>query len=134
MRRTSIALLLGTLLLCGCGQSNARREVRTVTDRFYTAVQGGDGATACAQLSQDTVKELEQQEKKACDSAVGALGLAPARVAAIEVYLTNAKVDLSNGASAYLDWTSAGWRISALGCRPTQGNPQQQPMGCAVQS
>jgi hypothetical protein len=134
MRRTSIALMLGAVLLCGCGQSNARRDVRTVTDRFYAAVQGGDGPTACAQLSQETVKQLEQQEKKACDSAVGALGLAPARIAAVEVDAFNAKVDLSNGASAYLDWTTAGWRISALGCRPTQGDPRRQPMGCAVQA
>jgi hypothetical protein len=134
VRLTLTTLVLGTLVLCGCGQSHDRRDVRTVTDRFYAAVQGGDGATACAQLSQDTAKELEQQEKKACDAAVGDLGLAPGRIATIQVYITNAKVNLSNGAAAYLDRTAAGWRISALGCRPTEGEPRDHPLGCAVQS
>jgi hypothetical protein len=134
MRRTTIGLVLGSLVLCGCGQANDRHQVRAVAERFYAAMRGGDGATACAQLSPDTTKELEQQEKKRCESAVGALGLSPGGIAAIEVYVTNAKVDLSNGAAAFLDRTTAGWRISALGCRPADGDPRFKPLNCAVQS
>jgi hypothetical protein len=121
-------------LLSGCGQSASRDDVRAVTDRFYAAVADDDGATACAQLTEPTLKQLEQDEKSACTEAVGGLGLAPARVARVEVYVTNAKVDLANGASAYLEQTAHGWRISALGCRPTEGDPEEQPLGCAVES
>jgi hypothetical protein len=133
MLRAAIGLALAAVAVSGCGQSADRREVRTVAGRFYAAVQGGDGATACAQLSPDTAKELEQQEKKSCAAAVGDLGLSPARVAAVEVYATSAKVDLSNGASAYLDWSASGWQLSAVGCRPTEGEPKDHPMGCTVQ-
>ena len=48
--------------------------------------------------------------------------------------MDNAKVDLTNGSSAFLEDTKDGWRISALGCRPTGGNPEEQPQGCAVES
>jgi hypothetical protein len=134
MRMRAIVVVLGALALGGCGQGADRREVRAVAARFYAAVGHHDGATACGQLSQETLKTLEQQEKAACDQAVGALGLTPARVDRIEVFIVNARVLLSNGASAFLDRTAQGWRISALGCRPTGGDPRDHPLGCAVQS
>ena len=132
--RWMLPAVLVAALLSGCGQSANRETVRTVTDRFYAAVSGNDGATACAQLAKPTVKQLEQDEKATCAKAVGALGLTPARIARVEVYVTNAKVDLTNGASAYLEDTARGWRISALGCRATDGDPEEQPMSCAVES
>jgi hypothetical protein len=133
MRRISLVLPL-FLVLAGCGQSANREAVRTVTDRFYSAVADKDGGLACAQLSSDVVKTLEQEEKATCTKAVGDLGLTPARIARVEVYVNNAKVDLSNGSSAFLEDTKDGWRISALGCRATEGDPTVQPMGCAVES
>jgi hypothetical protein len=133
MLRPALGLVLATVALSGCGQSGARHDVRAVAARFYAAVQDGDGAAACGQLSPDTAKELEQQEKKSCPDAVGDLGLTPAGVTAVEVYATSAKVDFSNGASAYLDWSPSGWELSAVGCRPTEGEPKDHPMGCAVQ-
>jgi hypothetical protein len=126
--------LLVAVLLSGCGQNANRSDVRAVTERFYAAVAHDDGATACRELDEATVKQLEQDEKATCSQAVGDLGLAPARIARVEVYVANAKVDLSNGASAYLEETPSGWRISALGCRSTQGNPEEQPQSCAVES
>ena len=122
------------LVLAGCGQSANRDTVRAVTDRFYSAVENHDVATACAQLAEPTVKTLEQDEKATCTKAVGELGLSPARITKVEVYVNNAKVDLANGASAYLENTKDGWRISALGCRPTEGDPEEQPQSCAVES
>jgi hypothetical protein len=120
--------------LGGCGTSADRDAVRTVTDRFYSALQAGDGAQACAQLSDSTLKQLEQDEKATCAKAVTSLGLAPGSITHVDVFLTNAKVDLANGASAFLEQTATGWRLSALGCRPTQGDPRDQPMGCAAES
>ena len=132
--RWILPAVLVAALLSGCGQSASRDTVRAVTDRFYAAVAGDDGATACAQLAEPTVKQLEQDEKARCAQAVSALGLAPARIARVEVYVTNAKVDLTNGASAYLEETASGWRISALGCRATEGDPTEQPQSCSVES
>jgi hypothetical protein len=134
MRWTTIALVLMAAAVAGCGQGTNRDTVRAVTDRFYAAVDDHDGALACAQLSQDTLKQLEQDEKATCAKAVEALGLAGAPVTRVEVYVTNAKVDLANGASAFLEDTATGWKLSALGCRPSQGDPHEQPLGCAVES
>jgi hypothetical protein len=134
MRWISTGILLAALALSGCGQTAERDAVRTATERFYAAVGSHDGARACAQLSEETIKQLELSEKAKCADAVGSLGLSPTRVTHVEVFVTNAKVDLANGASAFLDETAAGWKLSALGCRPTNGNPQEQPMGCAVES
>lgn len=135
-RRVVAAIALGAAALCGqgCGQDANRDQVRSVTDRFYAAVARHDGALACAQLDPPTVKQLEQAEKATCAKAVEALGLAPARIARVAVYVTNAKVDLSNGASAFLEQTATGWKLSALGCRPSGGDPQVHPLGCTVQS
>ena len=124
--------LLAAAALAGCGQSDDRAQVRTVVDGFYAAVQAGDGAQACARLSAETAKALEQQEKKRCAAAIGDLGLTPAHVARVELYSLNAKVDATSGAATYLDRTSTGWRISALACRPTEGEPRDHPLGCEV--
>src|SRR5215210_116724 len=134
MRRISLLVLLGALGVAGCGQSTNRDAVRSVTDRFYAAVADDDGATACAQLTEPTLKQLEQDEKSTCTEAVSGLGLSSSRIARVEVFVTNAKVDLANGASTYLEQTAHGWRISALGCRPTEGDPEEEPLGCAVES
>jgi hypothetical protein len=134
MRWIPIALLLGALGMAGCGQSANRDDVRAVTGRFYAAVVDHDGSLACAQLSRPTIKQLEQDEKATCSKAVDALGLAPGRITRVEVFVTNAKVDLTNGASAFLEQTANGWKLSALGCRPTGGDPQEQPLSCAVAS
>ena len=134
MRWISMVPAVAALALAGCGQSANRGDVRTVTDRFYAAVAQGDGALACAQLSAPTVKQLEQDEQARCAKAVGELGLSPARIARVEVFVTNAKVDLSNGASAFLEQTAHGWRLEALGCRPSGGDPEEQPLGCTVES
>jgi hypothetical protein len=134
MRWIPLVVALGVLGVTGCGQSTNRDAVRSVTDRFYAAVADDDGATACAQLTEPTLKQLEQDEKSTCTEAVSGLGLAPSRIARVEVYVTNAKVDLANGASAFLEQTAHGWRISALGCRATEGDPLEQPLGCTVES
>src|SRR3954447_184223 len=129
------AVLAGLALAgAGCGQDANREDVRAVTGRFFAALAARDGATACAQLSTDTVKSLEQDEQSACPEAIAAAGLGTSRVVKIAVYVTNAKVDLANGASAYLEQTASGWKLSALGCRATDGDPRKHPMSCAVEA
>jgi hypothetical protein len=134
MRWISMTLVLAAIALTGCGQSANRDDVRAVTDRFSAAVASHDGAAACAQLSENTLKQLEQTEKASCPQAVGSVGLTRSRIARVQVYVTNAKVDFTDGASDFLEDTAEGWKLSALGCRPTQGDPREHPLGCAVES
>ena len=129
-----VVALAVAVLVGGCGRDADRAEVRTVTDRFYAALDGGDGETACAQLSTDTRTELESQEQKPCPEAVTSLqveGGAPTRV---QVYVTNAKADLESGESAFLSKTPEGWRLAAVGCTPQQGKPADIPYDCELQA
>ena len=51
----------------------------------------------------------------------------------VTVALTSAKVDLAKGESFFLSKETAGWRISALGCRPS-ASPTDTPFDCELQA
>jgi hypothetical protein len=131
------AIVIALLLLClgttGCGRSADRAQVTEVADRFFAALRSGDGATACAQLSADTRKALEDAEQKPCREAIGGLHISGAPTE-IELYLNNAKADLDNGDSAFLSLTAEGWRLSAAGCKPGDGPPADAPMDCELEA
>ena len=129
-----MALVAAGLAATGCGQSADRDAATKVTDRFFAAVRAGDGATACRQLSVDTRKTLESDERKPCRDAIGGLGIEPAPPTKLELYLTNAKADLDNGESAFLSQTAEGWRLSAVGCKPGDGPPTDVPMDCELEA
>jgi chemotaxis response regulator CheB len=118
------------LALTGCGRDGDRQAVRAVASGFYAAVQDHHGARACALLSVDTRKALEQQESEPCAKAVEKLSLHPGRPAAAEVYSTEASVHLAGGDTVLLGDTAQGWRISAAGC---QLHGPSQPADCELQ-
>jgi hypothetical protein len=134
MRMVMAAALLGVLLTAGCGRSSDRAQVESVTARFLRAADGGQGAVACAQLTPDAIKQLEQQEKGSCATSVGRLSLTPAAIRGVQIFAFNAEVQLANGADAFVERTSNGWRIASVGCRPTQGEPRDHPMSCELES
>jgi|SRR5215212_2783889 hypothetical protein len=131
-------IVVGLLLLClgttGCGRDGDRAQATEVAERFFSAVGSGDGATACAQLSPDTRKALEDDESKSCREAIGGLNIDPGSPTTVELYLTNAKADLDNGESAFLSLTAEGWRLSAVGCKPGDGPPTDAPMDCELEA
>ena len=125
-----LAVAVGT---AGCARDGDRTTVRAVAGSFFAALESGDGARACEQLSPDTRAELESQEQSSCREAVTGLGLQGGAVVSANVYLLNAKVDLSSGESAFLDQGQEGWRISAVGCTPT-GKPADRPYDCELEN
>lgn len=117
-RCVCLAGCLAGLWLAGCGTGADRAQVRAATERFYTAVQSGDGRTACAQLSPDLRAQLVKDESEpTCARAVLKLGLGASRAAAARVYATSAQVELADGDAVFLGDTRLGWRIEALGCK-----------------
>jgi hypothetical protein len=132
--RLTIAALGLVLGIAGCGRSDDIAAAQSAAERFFSALQSGDGELACAQLSPDTRSELESQEQRPCREAVTELQLQGGRVARVEVYVTNAKVDLSSGEAAFLDQGEAGWRLSAVGCRSADGKPADRPYDCELQA
>jgi hypothetical protein len=133
MRAFAVVLLLAALA-SGCARGGDREAVQAVTDRFYAAFEADDGAAACAQLSTDTREELESQEQEACAEAIGSLQLDGGDLTRIQVYVTNAKADLTSGESAFLSHTADGWRLSALGCQPVEGKPADRPYDCELEA
>jgi hypothetical protein len=133
MRVTVCALLL-VAAAAGCGTSDDRDQARGVVVRFLHALEEGRGAAACTDLSRATVAQLESQSGQRCARAVTRLDLGGGEVTATEVFVTNARVGLSSGESAYLGRERAGWRISAVGCRPERGKPRDRPLECEVES
>ena len=131
--RPAIVLVLAVLATTGCGRSGDRAEVRSLAEHFLAAVESGDGQAACADLSTDTRKELESQQQRDCREGVGELQLEPGAPERVEVYVTNAKVDLSSGESAFLAEEPDGWRLVALACKPETGKPRDRPFDCELE-
>jgi hypothetical protein len=129
-----MGLLLVCLATAGCARSDDRAEATGVAERFFSAISAGDGAAACAQLSPETRKKLEQDEQKPCREAIGGPRIEPGALEGVEVFSTNAKADLANGDSAFLSLTKAGWRLSAAGCKPAEGSPSDVPMDCEIEA
>jgi hypothetical protein len=122
----AIIVALGAALLLavmGCGASDRAPDAAAVAELFHGALQRGDGEAACAELSEDTARKLEQQEEMPCGEAVLSLDLPRGGIAATaDVYVTSASVTLAGGGTTFLDEGSQGWKVSAAGCTPTAPN------------
>jgi hypothetical protein len=125
------AVALGALVLAlsGCGRDGDRQSVRAVVDGFYAAVRDHHGDRACALLSPDTRKALEQQESKPCGQAVDELHLDDGRPDRVDVFSTEASVELVGGDTVFLGNSPNGWQISAAGCQLQRNKPAD----CEVQ-
>jgi hypothetical protein len=129
MKAAALAVLV--LVLCGCGRAGDRQTVRGVAVQFYAAIDHHDGARACAVLSADTRKALEDQESESCDRAVERLDLTGGPVGKVSVYSTEAAVELRGGDTVFLQDTKEGWRIAAAGCRPSG---HEEPADCDLEA
>jgi hypothetical protein len=125
-----VALLLA---ISGCGRSEGREKVQVVADRFFAAYQSGDGDQACAQLSPETRSELESQEQSECRDSVTELDLQSGAVVRVDVFVTNAVVELSSGERAFLDDGETGWRLSAVGCSGEGSESADRPQDCELE-
>ena len=125
-------LSVASVLASACGTSgDDRRQVRSVVERFYDAVRQGDGQTACDQLSEPALQQLESQSEQTCDQVITRLSYDGGAVVDAHVYLTNAEVGLRNGERAFLSHGRTGWKLSAIGCKPV-GPPRERPLDCEV--
>jgi hypothetical protein len=122
-------LLLCAAVLSGCGRADDDRAVAAVTTRFLEAVRADDGARACAQLSAPAAEALKDEQEASCAESVLKLDVEPSAVRHSDVFGVGAKVDLADGRSAFLELTSQGWRLSAVGCDPGAG---EEPYTCEL--
>jgi hypothetical protein len=133
MRRLALPAVAAALLLTGCGTSDDSRQARATTERFYAAFRHHDGALACHQLTAAAAQQLASQEGKPCPQAVTGLSLKGGAVVGVQVYITNAKVDLAQHVSAFLSRGPSGWKIGSVGCAHDD-KPADHPYTCELES
>ena len=133
MHRVAVPLALLAAALAGCASAPSERdEAAAVVERFYTAVEQQDGATACEQLSTGTLLALESQSDLRCREVVTRLDLAGGEVERTEIFVTNAKVDMTTDEAAFLSRGPEGWRLSAIGCKPPVR--EDDPYACEAEA
>jgi hypothetical protein len=132
MRRISVAVLslVAVGALTGCGSVADREQAASAAAvRLLTAVDGKDGAAACAVLAPGTASEVEQSGGKPCAEAILDEDLPkPGTVTGTRVYGQWAQVRLSDD-TVFVAVFPGGWRVVAAGCNP-QGD---RPYDCTVQ-
>ncbi len=128
--RRAATLVLTGLVLASCGSVDERGgAAAAVVLRMLGAVNGGDGAEACAVLAPDTVSELEESADKPCAEAILEQDLpAPGPVTGSAVYGQWAQIRLT-GDTVFLAVFPDGWRVVAAGCTPRQ----ERPYDCVLQ-
>ena len=132
--RLALSLVLAALAVAGCGTSDDRDEARAATERFYAAIEADDGEAACAELGDPLLEQVESQTEQPCADVIARLEYDGGAVDRTEVYVTNAKVDLTSGESAFLSREADGWKLSAIGCKAEKGKPADRPFECEVES
>jgi hypothetical protein len=128
----AVVVIAGPVSACGVDED--RSDARATTERFYEAIRQDDGEAACEELAEDTVKQLESQSGQSCADVVTRLEYEGGAIDRVDVYATNAKVDLSSGESAFLSPEPDGWKLSAIGCKPEEGKPRDRPLDCEVEA
>jgi hypothetical protein len=131
MKRTLVAAAaVGVLAVAGCGSVGDRQEAASAAAvRMLTAVDGQDGAQACAVLAPDTAAELQESAGKPCPQAILDEDLPKSgAVTGTAVYGQWAQVRLADD-TVFLAVFADGWRVVAAGCS-AQGD---QPYNCTLQ-
>ena len=128
--RMAAVLLLAAAALAGCAPAGGRSAAAgDVATRLLTAVQGKDGAAACALLAPDTASEVEQSGGKPCAEAIIDEDLpGPGAVTGTAVYGQWAQVRIGTD-TVFLAAFRGGWRVVAAGCQ-ARGD---RPYDCEVQ-
>ena len=126
----AVLLPLALAALAGCAAAGGRGQAAAVVaTRLLTAVQGKDGAAACALLAPDTASEVEQSGGKPCAEAILDEELPePGAVTGTAVYGQWAQVRIGTD-TVFLAVFPGGWRVVAAGCQ-SRG---ELPYDCEVQ-
>ena len=80
------------------------------------------------------MRALEGDTGQSCEAVITRLEYDGGAIVDVNVYVTNAKVDLRSGESAFLDREPAGWKLTAVGCEPELGGPRDVPFDCQAES
>ena len=126
-----IAFGLVAYSVAGLERGRDDPEPGETVERFSAAYERRDGEAACEELSDDAQSQLATVKGKPCPEAIFELeDVSGGDVSGVDVAEVSASVAVEEGGRFFLDDTSRGWRIAALGCEPRPG----QPYDCELES
>jgi hypothetical protein len=115
------------LALTGCG-ARLPAASSSVAERFYQAVESGNGSAACELLAPGTLQEVEQAAQAPCRTAILDEDISgDGKVVKLRQYGMQAQVKVG-GDTAFLSEFDDGWKVVAAGCT-AQG---ELPYDCKV--
>ena len=116
------------MLLAGCGGTQDEPAGASAR-RLLDAVQGGDGASACAQLAPAARSELEQQSGASCEEAIlqEDLGDGSGELS-VEVFDTMAQARVGDQ-TVFLSRYDGRWLVVGAACTPVPGRPYDCSIG-----
>ena len=125
MRRVVLMVVLPLVLsLAGCASANTPAVAHVVAN-FYTALQEGDGATACRLMVPATRSAVSQASGMPCAKGILSEKLPrPGAVDRVAIYGDQAQVRLAHD-TAFMAEFPSGWRVVAVGCKPRRQAPYQ---------
>jgi hypothetical protein len=122
-RRTFVfGAALGSVLLAGCGRPGGASGVEQVAQRFVTAVQAHNGTAACALLTATARDSVSGMTDASCPDQIVNVDESGAQVRGVQIWGDAAQVRIGSDV-LFLRHISAGWRISAAGCKPEPPRP-----------
>lgn len=119
--RRAVLVGLTVLPLVACASSQQAPALEA-TRTFQSAVASGDTATACALLAEESRGNLEAASASPCSTSLPRLTLAADPPQSVEVWGDNAQVRTATDV-LFLAKFSAGWKVTAVGCRPRPDKP-----------
>jgi hypothetical protein len=134
MSRLLLPLVLVALVAGGCGTSDDRDQARATVERFYDAIRHDDADAACDELGQSLLEQVESQTQQSCRGVITRFDYEGGSIERAQVFITNAKVDLDSGESAFLSRESDGWKLSAIACKALEGKPSDRPFECEAEA
>ncbi|WP_214414445.1 hypothetical protein [Sphaerisporangium fuscum] len=120
---TALAMMTAMLSACSSGEDGPARRT---AERFYDALGGGQGDTACRLLTPRTAEQVPSDGQD-CAASIVKLGLKGGGVRTSAVWGDEAQVRLASD-TVFLHRFAQGWLVRAAGCR-ARG---EQPYDCKV--
>jgi hypothetical protein len=118
-------MMMLTLTACG---SQLPAASSAAAERFYQAVEAGNGSAACELLAPASLQEVEQAAQAPCRTAILDEDISgDGKVTQLRQYGTQAQAKV-RGDIAFLSEFDDGWKIVAAGCT-AQG---ELPYDCKV--
>jgi hypothetical protein len=127
MLRVVVLVGAATTMLCGCGSTGDPAAAAAAT-AFTAAVASGDGAAACAMLT-ERARERIEAFGRVCSTDIVRLPAATGPVTAVEVWGDSAQVRFA-GDTLFLARFDDGWHVRAAGCQPQAADV---PYSCQVE-